>query len=125
MALTAEAELQDRCTLTTEEGLMAQEKKKDRRKSTDINHDEDNVIPKPITIGTGCSGMDLPILAMLKLKISMIHKFSADNCPKALKTISANFEPETKYESMQAALDGEKEAQLDVFVAGIPCQPFS
>jgi len=53
------------------------------------------------------------------------HKFSAENCPRALKTIAANFKPQRTYDSMQKALDEEMEAQLDIFVAGIPCQPFS
>ena len=107
------------------EGTKQKIKKKEKKAPTDVNKDEENLIPKPITIGTGCSGMDIPVLAMKKLNINMVHKFSADNCPKALKTITANFNPEIKYGSMQMALDEEREAQLDVFVAGIPCQPFS
>jgi len=43
--------------------------RKIEKKNSNFNHDDENENPRAITIGTGCSGMDVPILAMQKLKI--------------------------------------------------------
>ena len=45
--------------------------------------------------------MDTPLFALDQMGVKFVHKFSADTCP------------------------ADDKEQLDLFVAGIPCQPFS
>ena len=122
------------CSMPKEDEPTAEKKngkKTERRKLrkskrvADADLDEDNVKPRPLKIGTGCSGMDTPMFALKQMGVEVIHKFSADTCPKALKTIAANFSPEKLYKDMQEALDEDESERLDIFIAGIPCQPFS
>ena len=50
-----------------------------------------------ITVGTDCSGIDSPILALRELGIAHEHLFSSEVGENALKVIRANCEPKIIY----------------------------
>ena len=77
-----------------------------------------------LTVGTDCSGMDSPIHALQNLGISFKHLFSCDNDPHAMKTISANHQPEKIYKDVKNR-DNSKVPSSDLYIAGFPCQSFS
>jgi len=78
----------------------------------------------PIKIGTDCSGMEAPIQAIRNLKVSYDHKFSCDVNPHARSTIEANFPHDIMYHDLTER-DNTKAPNVDIYVAGFPCQPFS
>jgi len=77
-----------------------------------------------IRVGTDCSGIEAPIVALHKLKIPFVHEFSCDNDPYVKKTIFANFEPNQFYENIFNR-DHSTLPDIDLYVCGFPCQPFS
>ena len=79
---------------------------------------------RPITVGTDCSGMEIPILALQNLGIPHRHLFSCDSDVQVRTTIQANFQPE-KMEHDITLLNMQDRPTVDLYVAGFPCQPFS
>ena len=79
---------------------------------------------RAIRIGTDCSGMEAPIQAMRNLKVKHDHVFSCDNDEYVRATIEANFPCKDLYENVMSR-DNDQVADVDVYVAGFPCQPFS
>lgn len=75
-----------------------------------------------ITIGTDCSGIEAPIQALRQLKIPHRHIFSSEIDKKAKASLLANYNPEIFYDSI---FEPRVLQQVDVYVAGFPCQPFS
>jgi hypothetical protein len=53
--------------------------------------------PKPIRVGTDCSGMESPIQALEGMKMPFHHVFACDNDPNSKKSIEANWDPSTLY----------------------------
>ena len=77
-----------------------------------------------LSIGTDCSGIEAPIQALLQLGISFDHKFSCEKDKFALESIKANYHPKKIYTDIIK----RKHALLpdiDIYVCGFPCQPFS
>ena len=82
----------------------------------------------PLLVGTDCSGIETPLLALKNLKVPMRHVFSCDNDPHVKKVILANFKPEVFFDDLtQRKLHNNTclEKPLDLYVAGFPCQQFS
>lgn len=82
----------------------------------------------PLLVGTDCSGIETPLIALKNLKVPMRHVFSCDNDPHVKKVILANFKPEVFFDDLtQRKLHNNTclEKPLDLYVAGFPCQPFS
>ncbi len=77
-----------------------------------------------LTIGTDCSGMEAPLQALANMKIPHDHLFSCDFDPHAQSTIKANFAPHTVYRDLLQR-DNTMAPNVDVYIAGFPCQPFS
>ena len=80
--------------------------------------------PRPLSVGTDCSGMEAPIQALENMKIRHSHLFSCDNDAQVIKTINANFKPHKMYPNVQGR-DNTQVPYVDLYVAGFPCQPFS
>jgi DNA (cytosine-5)-methyltransferase 1 len=79
-------------------------------------------------VGTDCSGIETPLMALRNLNLPVRHVFSCDNDPNVKKVILANFKPEVFFDDIsQRKFHTDKclEQQLDLYVAGFPCQPFS
>ena len=77
-----------------------------------------------ITVGTDCSGLDTPILALRNLRINFRHVFSSNRDPQAQASIMHNCAPERFYEDLTQR-DQAAVGHVDLYVAGFPCQPFS
>ena len=79
---------------------------------------------KILTVGTDCSGMEVPIYALRSLQIQHRHVFSSDNDPAVRKTILANCKPEILVNDIKTVKMKDR-STVDLYIAGFPCQPFS
>jgi DNA (cytosine-5)-methyltransferase 1 len=77
-----------------------------------------------VRLGTDCSGMETPAMALKNLGVCVEHSFSCDINKHAKTTIMANFPPKVFYEDLTAR-DNKTAPAVDLYVAGFPCQPFS
>ena len=77
-----------------------------------------------LIVGTDCSGMDTPILALQKLEIDFVHSFSSENDTQARKFLKRNFSPIRLYNDV-ITRDTSCMSPMDLYIAGFPCQPFS
>ena len=77
-----------------------------------------------LRIGTDCSGIEAPIQALLQMNIPFEHSFTCDKDKYAIASIKANYHPKKIYTDITK----RKHALLpdiDMYVCGFPCQPFS
>jgi DNA (cytosine-5)-methyltransferase 1 len=77
-----------------------------------------------LKIGTDCSGIEAPIEALKQLKVPFKHVFSSEIDPYARQSILANYHPEILYEDLTQRNHSQL-PDLDIYVCGFPCQPFS
>ena len=82
-----------------------------------------------LSIGTDCSGIEAPIQALNKLikkydNLSYNHVFSSEIDPYAISCIKENYDPDILYGDMQKR-DLETIPDIDIYVSGFPCQPYS
>ena len=78
-----------------------------------------------IRIGTDCSGLDTPVLALRALGIPHEHVFSCDSALHVRRHIEANSKQGLRiYKDVLKRNNAEVE-DIDLYVAGFPCQPFS
>ena len=82
-----------------------------------------------IKIGTDCSGIEAPIQALHKIckrrkQLSYHHSFSSEIDPYAIKCINENYNPDILYNDM-IKRDITTLPDIDIYVSGFPCQPFS
>lgn len=75
-------------------------------------------------IGTDCSGLDTPIYTLQKMGIPFTHVWSCDNNIYCKKTIFANYKPEHFYDDITKR-DYENLPDIDLYICGFPCQPYS
>ena len=79
---------------------------------------------KPLKIGTDCSGIEAPIVALNLLGINYSHEFSCDNDKYAKETIMHNYKPKIFYDNIFER-DHTKLPNIDLYCCGFPCQSFS
>ena len=77
-----------------------------------------------LRVGTDCSGIEAPIQALRQLKIVHSHVFSSDIDPYVIQSIKANYDPRIIYGDITKR-DATRVPDIDLYVAGFPCQPFS
>jgi len=77
-----------------------------------------------LRVGTDCSGIEAPIMALTLMGIDFIHEFSCDNDKNVLESIKANYNPKKIYEDIFER-DLKKLPNIDMYVLGFPCQSFS
>ncbi len=86
-----------------------------------------------LRIGTDCSGIEAPIEALRQLQIPHKHIWSSDIDKFVIQSIKANYEPEILFGDPDGPYpDGDITKRdnsilpdIDLYVAGFPCQPFS
>jgi len=86
-----------------------------------------------LRIGTDCSGIEAPIQALLQLEIPFRHIFSSDIDKYVIQSIKANYHPEIIFgdkdgpypEGDITKRNIEDIPDIDLYIAGFPCQPFS
>lgn len=71
-----------------------------------------------------CTGLDSPAFALTNLKIPFQNVFGSEIDKFCRKTLKANHCPETLYEDIFTR-DHSSLPQIDLYVAGFPCQPYS
>jgi DNA (cytosine-5)-methyltransferase 1 len=77
-----------------------------------------------LRIGTDCSGIEAPIVALQEMKIPFVHEFSSEIDKHCITTIKANFNPKIIFGDLtQRKLKDIPD--IDMYVCGFPCQPFS
>lgn len=81
-----------------------------------------------ISIGTDCSGIEAPIEALKKIKkkysIDFEHKFSSETNEYAIECIKENNNPQILFGDIQKR-NIKDVPNIDVYVSGFPCQPYS
>lgn len=75
-------------------------------------------------VGTDCSGIEAPIQALKHLKIKFQHMFSSEIDKNCIKTMNANYNIPIVYDDM-CTRDSKILPEIDLYVCGFPCQPFS
>ena len=88
---------------------------------------------KPLRIGTDCSGIEAPIQALEQLQIPHVHVWSSEINKHCITSIKANYKPEIIYGDSTGPFpdgditkrDNSKLPDIDLYVCGFPCQPFS
>lgn len=86
-----------------------------------------------LRVGTDCSGIEAPIQALIQLKIPFKHIFSSDIDKFVIQSIKANYDPEIIFGDPDGLYpngditkrDIKDVPDIDFYVAGFPCQPFS
>ena len=86
-----------------------------------------------IRIGTDCSGIEAPIQALRQLKIPFKHVFSSEIDKYCIQSIKANYNPEIIFGDKEGTYpEGDITKRnikdvpdIDLYVCGFPCQPFS
>ena len=84
-----------------------------------------DVISTVFTVGTDCSGMEIPLMALSNMGIKAKHVFSSDKDPVVKSFIEANFKPKVFFNDISDRCNRTLEKHMDLYVAGFPCQPFS
>lgn len=86
-----------------------------------------------LRVGTDCSGIEAPIQALRQLGIPHRHVFSSEIDKFCIKSIKANYDPEILFgdpdgpfkEGDITKRNIEDVPEMDLYVCGFPCQPFS
>ena len=86
-----------------------------------------------LRVGTDCSGIEAPIESLRQLEIPHRHMWSSDIDKFVIQSIKANYEPEILFGDPDGTYsDGDITKRdnsilpdIDLYVAGFPCQPFS
>ena len=82
-----------------------------------------------IRVGTDCSGIEAPIEALRNItnnykNITYTHVFSSETNEYAIKYIQENHKPEILFGDIKER-DVNNIPDIDLYVSGFPCQPFS
>ena len=86
-----------------------------------------------IRVGTDCSGIEAPVQALKNLGVPFSHEFSSDIDKFCIQSIKANYEPKVLFGDPEGAFPGgdittrdiKDVPDIDLYVCGFPCQPFS
>lgn len=86
-----------------------------------------------LRVGTDCSGIEAPIQALMQMNIPFKHVFSSDIDKYCIQSIKANYNPEIIFGDKDGSFkegditkrDINNVPDIDLYVCGFPCQPFS
>ena len=74
-----------------------------------------------LRVGTDCSGIEAPLVALQRLGVPYEHVFSSEICATTRKQLLANHAPQILYTDATAR-DNSQTPIVDLYVAGWPCQ---
>lgn len=77
-----------------------------------------------LRVGTDYSGIETPLMALDKIGIPYKHVFSSEIDPTARQVIQEKFKPDILYGDATKR-DNSKLPNVDLYIAGFPCQAFS
>jgi len=77
-----------------------------------------------LRVGTDCSGVESPIVALLLLKVNVIHAWSCDNDAKVKNLILKYYKPDVFYDNIFER-NHNLLPDIDLYVCGFCCQSFS
>jgi len=77
-----------------------------------------------LRVGTDCSGIKAPIMALQMMNIPFSHEFSSDIDTDCIASIKANYNPKIIFGDIRNR-KLEDIPDIDLYVCGFPCQPFS
>ena len=89
-----------------------------------LKHIRRKHIPNKISLGTDCSGIEAPLVALQLLGVNVEHEFACDNDANVKQSIMGNFKPKLYFDDITKR-DHSKLPHVDIYVAGFPCQTFS
>jgi len=78
-----------------------------------------------LRIGTDCSGIEAPLIALKSLNIEYSQIWRCDNDTFTNKTAEANFKKPNLLFTDITTRNNKKLPEIDLYVCGFPCQPFS
>ena len=86
-----------------------------------------------LRVGTDCSGIEAPIQALMQMNIPFKHVFSSEIDKFCIQSIKANYKPEIIFGDKEGLFpegditkrDINDVPDIDLYVCGFPCQPFS
>jgi DNA-cytosine methyltransferase len=78
----------------------------------------------PLRIGTDCSGIEAPVMALQLLRVPHEHIFSTEIDAHARASIRANYAPRLEYADVFSR-NVRAMPDIDLYVCGFPCQSFS
>ena len=78
----------------------------------------------PLRVGTDCSGIEAPIMALRHLKIPFSHEFSSEIDAHCVASLRANYKPKILFGDMTKRKLKDI-PDIDLYVCGFPCQSFS
>lgn len=88
-------------------------------------------LPAPVlevSLGTDCSGLETVATCLESLHVQVNHVFSCELNPKLREFIALRFSPSVLYPDMKMrnnSTHNPTEVNLDLYVVGLACQPFS
>jgi DNA (cytosine-5)-methyltransferase 1 len=78
-----------------------------------------------LRVGTVCSGIESPIQALNDMGISYTHEYACEKDDKCVHVITQKFNPPRLYRDLWEMSDHDDLPEVDVLVAGLPCQAFA
>ena len=79
---------------------------------------------RPLRIGTECSGIEAPIVALRRLGIPHVHVYSTETNASAKVWSSHNYAPLHCFDDITER-DAASLPPVDLYICGFPCQPYS
>ena len=74
-----------------------------------------------LRVGTDCSGIEAPLVALQRLGVPYEHVFSSEICATTRRQLLANHAPQILYNDATTR-DNSQAPTVDLYVAGWPCQ---
>jgi DNA (cytosine-5)-methyltransferase 1 len=86
-----------------------------------------------LKVGTDCSGIDTPFIALKQLRIPFKHVFSSEIDPYCIENLKENFTPQILFGDVDGPYPNgditkrniKDVPDIDLYICGFPCQPFS